>query len=180
MPRETNACTIFSFTSEVRYWFLYDKTKTYTLDFVGDDDVWVFINRKLAVGFSRHSYSGHWHRRHRRDRQWRHHGRGPAKPPSVTGAPLPPFQTTPLSGCRPVRCTRSPVFQAERQTTGSSYKLTLSGFNASASVCGPICGDGVLSPGEQCDDGNNAGGYGQCGPGCVRGPYCGDGIVQWP
>jgi fibro-slime domain-containing protein len=39
----------FSFTSEVRYWFLYDKTKTYTLDFVGDDDVWVFINRKLAV-----------------------------------------------------------------------------------------------------------------------------------
>jgi len=56
----------------------------------------------------------------------------------------------------------------------------LSGFNASASVCGPICGDGVLSPGEQCDDGTNAGGYGQCGPGCVRGPYCGDGIVNGP
>jgi fibro-slime domain-containing protein len=39
----------FSFTSEVHYWFKYDKTKTYTLDFVGDDDVWVFINRKLAM-----------------------------------------------------------------------------------------------------------------------------------
>jgi fibro-slime domain-containing protein len=39
----------FSFTSEVRYWFKYDATKSYQLDFVGDDDFWVFINRKLAV-----------------------------------------------------------------------------------------------------------------------------------
>jgi cysteine-rich repeat protein len=35
----------FSFTGEFRYWFKYDSTKSYTLDFVGDDDVWVFINR---------------------------------------------------------------------------------------------------------------------------------------
>ena len=39
----------FSFTSEVRYWFKYDSSKTYKLDFMGDDDVWVFVNKKLAV-----------------------------------------------------------------------------------------------------------------------------------
>ena len=39
----------FGFTSEVRYWFPYDATKTYTLEFLGDDDVWVFVNRRLAV-----------------------------------------------------------------------------------------------------------------------------------
>ena len=36
------------------------------------------------------------------------------------------------------------VFQAERQTTSSSFKLTLSGFNAGTSACGPVCGDRVV------------------------------------
>jgi len=70
------------------------------------------------------------------------------------------------------------VFQAERQTTGSSYRLTLSGFSAAPSDCTAICGDGILSLGEECDDGTNPGGYGQCGPGCKLGEFCGDGVVQ--
>src|SRR5580704_14132325 len=50
-----------------------------------------------------------------------------------------------------------------------------------------ICGDGIIEPGELCDDGagNNTGAYGSttaerhCAPGCESyGPYCGDGILQ--
>ena len=167
----------FSFTSEVRYWFLYDKTKSYTLDFVGDDDVWVFINRKLAVDL------GGIHTPVTGTVVIGANGNGattvavPPLPPATATAPI---QTTVNLGLQSGQVYEIAVFQAERQTTGSSYKLTLSGFNASASSCGPICGDGVLSPGEQCDDGTNVGGYGKCQPGCVRGPYCGDSTVNGP
>jgi fibro-slime domain-containing protein len=168
----------FSFTSEVRYWFLYDKAKSYTLDFVGDDDVWVFINRKLAVDM------GGIHTPVTGTVVIGANGNGAStvtvpQTPSVTTPPV-PVQSTVNLGLQSGQVYEIAVFQAERQTTGSSYKLTLSGFNAAASVCGPICGDGILSPGEQCDDGSNVGGYGKCQPDCVRGPYCGDGVVNGP
>jgi cysteine-rich repeat protein len=56
--------------------------------------------------------------------------------------------------------------------------LTLTGFDASRSLCLPTCGDGIVGLGEECDDGVNDGGYGECYEGCVLGEYCGDGIVQ--
>jgi cysteine-rich repeat protein len=45
-----------------------------------------------------------------------------------------------------------------------------------------ICGDGLLSPGEECDDGvqNSDQGYGGCTTRCKFGPYCGDGQVNGP
>ena len=70
------------------------------------------------------------------------------------------------------------VFHAERKVEGSSFRLTLSGFNTRRSECTPLCGDGIVTAGEECDDGVNAGGYEQCAPGCVLGPRCGDGIKQ--
>ena len=144
----------FSFTSEVRYWFQYDATKMYTLDFTGDDDVWLFINRKLAVDLG---------------------GIHTPVQGSVTfgGAGRPA-----MFGLTNGQVYEVAVFQAERQTSGSSYRLTLSGFNAAPSECRPVCGDAIVGIGEECDDGKNVGGYGVCGPGCKLGEYCGDGVVQ--
>jgi len=146
----------FHFTSEVRYWFQYDSTKTYVLDFTGDDDVWLFINRKLAVDL------------------------GGIHTP-VNGSVM--FGMGQAANNTKFSLTNGQfyevvVFQAERQTVGSSYRLTLSGFNASPSECRPVCGDAIIGIGEECDDGKNMGGYGQCGPGCKLGEFCGDGVVQ--
>lgn len=166
----------FHFTSEVRYWFMYDASKTYKLDFLGDDDVWVFINKKLAVDLGGI---------HTPINGVIDIGAGGSATVTITQSEGTAAEKAPKTskidlGMQDGQVYEIVVFQAERQTQGSSYKLTLSGFNAAASVCGPICGDGVLAPGEQCDDGKNEGGYGKCQPGCVRGPYCGDQKINGP
>ena len=144
----------FHFTSEVRFWFEYDPATSPVLDFTGDDDVWVFINNRLAVDL------------------------GGIHVP-VNGSVDLVAAATAL-GLTAGNVYEIVVFQAEREKDGSSYKLTLSGFNAAASECGPICGDGNITPGEACDNGTelNTGGYGACNPDCTRGPYCGDGNVD--
>jgi cysteine-rich repeat protein len=63
-------------------------------------------------------------------------------------------------------CTIEPGFVCELSEVGS--------------VCTPVCGDGLLAAGEECDDGINDGGHGECAPGCVLGAYCGDGVVNGP
>ena len=142
----------FSFTSELRYWFNWSGGEQ--LDFRGDDDVWVFINGHLAVDLG---------------------GVHGAQSGSVT---LDTAQAATL-GLQSGGVYEACVFQAERHTTASSYRLTLRGFNAPRSSCDWRCGDGVVTRYEACDDGVNDGRYGGCKPGCLaRGGFCGDGHVD--
>ena len=143
----------FNFTSELRYWFLYDQSNSYRVDFATDGDAWIFINKKLALDL------------------------GGVHEPAQDTIMLDAEGASSL-GLADGNVYEIAVFQAQRRPSESSYKLILSGFHTTPSQCTPKCGDGIVSLGEECDDGVNAGGYGQCGQGCKLGAYCGDGIVQ--
>jgi fibro-slime domain-containing protein len=143
----------FLFTTEVAYWFTYQANTSATLNFSGDDDVWVFVNGKLAVDL------------------------GGAHVPEM-GAVTIDAASAATYALTAGNVYQIRVFHAERKPEGSSFKLTLSGFNTARSDCTPICGDGIVTLGEECDDGKNDGGYEECDAGCVLGARCGDGMVQ--
>jgi fibro-slime domain-containing protein len=168
----------FYFTSEVQYWFKYDADTNATLTFLGDDDVWVFINGVLAVDLGGvHVPST--------GRVTINAITGQVTSTTTDGRENPPGITRNAQGSTDGdfglaegNVYKITVFHAERQLNGSSFQLTLAGFEATPSECTAICGDGVVSFGEECDDGVNDGGYNECDPGCVLGPFCGDTIQQ--
>ncbi|MBK8481064.1 MAG: DUF4215 domain-containing protein [Proteobacteria bacterium] len=142
----------FHFTSEVRYWFEYKGNEV--LEFIGDDDVWVFVKGQLAVDL------GGVH-----GQDW-----GEV---TLDAAAATRF------GLQVGKVYEIAIFQAERHTTQSNYKLTLGNFTRVRTQCTAVCGDGIVTRLEACDDGKNDGSYGSCLPGCVgRAPYCGDGLLQ--
>jgi fibro-slime domain-containing protein len=144
----------FLFTSELRIPFTYKGGET--LNFAGDDDVWVFANGKLVADL------------------------GGVKVVQGASVKLDAAKATEL-GLTVGGMYEFVVFQAERNPTGSNYTLTLTDFDRLKTSCKSVCGDGVKSPDEVCDDGtaNNTGAYGKCSPDCSkRGAFCGDGVVQ--
>ena len=98
----------FSFTSEIRYWVRYQGG--ITLDFLGDDDVWVFINKQLAVDVG-----------------------GLHLP--VKGSIILDEEAAPRLGLVDGHVYEVAVFQAERMASASTFKVTLPGFSTAASVC---------------------------------------------
>lgn len=147
----------FHFTSELKYWFTYNAgtTPSPTLDFRGDDDIWVFINNHLAVDL------------------------GGTHSPEDGSVTLDTATATTL-GLVDGGMYEITIFHAERKTQGSNYKVTLRDFVQPRSVCVSVCGDGTKTRTEACDDGvaNNTGGYGKCKSDCTLGPRCGDGVGQ--
>jgi len=103
----------FHFTTELRFWFRYQDGQSYSVEIAGDDDVWVFVNGQLAIDL------------------------GGIHTP-VEGSVTLNGDNAGDYGLSGGTVYEVAIFQAERQTTASTFRLTLTGFGQGPSVCGPL------------------------------------------
>ena len=163
------------FSDEARYFFVYDKTAGISLQFFGDDDLFVYINGILVLDL------GGVHQQlpgkvsvigdpgqatiteggcldatgniATTQAGYVAAGCSPAGAP----APISPddYRSRTVSlGLQDGKVYEIAIFGADRHPPESNFQLTLNGFNTKTSDCVPHCGDGMVTGGEECDCGD--------------------------
>lgn len=188
----------YGFTSELRYFFQYKGGERLT--FTGDDDVWVYVNGKLAVDLGGlHSELSGQVVLGDEDGSCSAHGVAFGSLPDPAGGcysaaeqgssidrrfpnknMIDATTSMPETGLIKGHVYEIVLFHAERHSSASNFRLTLAGFLAPRSSCNTICGDGVVTGDEACDDGpaNSDTIAGRCNTACTARNYCGDGTAQ--
>lgn len=103
----------FHFTTEVRYPFAYTEGDSYTITFVGDDDAWVFVNRRLALDL------------------------GGIHAPAEGSITIDEDSAADF-GLTDGNRYELAVFHAERQTESSTFLVSPKGFVRGRSTCRPL------------------------------------------